>query len=102
MPPGCLGSISFGISNICSILAEPPAQFANNSDCIRCYNSRPTEPYSITNKGLQLELSLSSSEERLISEDGEISDRAAVALLECRAEYLLYPNSEYIWRELLL
>jgi hypothetical protein len=73
----------------CSLLAESPARFAGSREYIRCHSARPTEPYSVTNKGLRLELFLSSSEEPmiseefLISEDGNSSDRAVVAVLDC-------------------
>jgi hypothetical protein len=39
------------------------AQFAGSDDYARCPSSRPTAPYSITNKGLRIEILLCHSEE---------------------------------------
>ncbi|RAK93833.1 HET domain-containing protein [Aspergillus costaricaensis CBS 115574] len=57
-PPECSGAMQIDASDFSGILAESPAAFQGCGDIVPCDVKRPTPPFSMTNKGLSIELPL--------------------------------------------
>ncbi|GFN15327.1 HET domain-containing protein [Aspergillus tubingensis] len=73
-PPESSGAMRIDISDISEILAESPAAFRGCGDIVPCDVKKPTPPFSMTNKGLSIELPLL-----------ELSD-GYFALLQCQTK----------------
>ncbi|OCK95021.1 HET-domain-containing protein [Cenococcum geophilum 1.58] len=94
----------FRRNDLSGLLASSPNEFADSSDIVPFRSNGMSMPYSMTNKGLQIQLPLLRR-----ASDGEI--QSYIAVLECRRERNkrplaielvgMLPESEYFARSLL-
>ncbi|OJZ92803.1 hypothetical protein ASPFODRAFT_202564 [Aspergillus luchuensis CBS 106.47] len=57
-PPEISGAMQIGLSDVSGMLAESPAAFRGCGNIVPCDVKKPTPPFSMTNKGLSIELPL--------------------------------------------